>query len=203
MTRTPDPSRPPLADWYRRLVDEVRDYAIFLIDLEGRVIGRNGGAERLLGWSAFRVFVPEDLAAGAAARELATAAAEGRVEDESWHRRKDGSRFWGSGIMTAVHDDAGALVGFGKIMRDRTAQRQLEKELRASLQDKALLLKQMYHRVKNNLQVVVSLLDLQAEALADPQARAIFDDCQQRIRAMTLVHEALSQSSSPRPGAPR
>jgi PAS domain S-box-containing protein len=204
MTPAPEPSRPPPTDWYRRLVDEVRDYAIFLTDLEGRVIGWNGGAERLLGWteaeilgqSSFRMFVPEDIAAGAAARELATAAAEGRAEDERWHLRKDGSRFWGSGIMTAVHDDAGALIGFGKIMRDRTAQRQLEARLRASLQDKEVLLKEMYHRVKNNLQVVVSLLDLQADALADPQARAVFDDCQRRIQAMALIHEALSQASS-------
>jgi len=196
MTPAPEPPRPPPAEWYRRLVDEVQDYAIFLTDLEGRVIGWNGGAERLLGWteaeilgqSSFRVFVPEDLAAGAAA--------EGRAVDERWHRRKDGSRFWGSGIMTAVHDDAGALVGFGKIMRDRTAQRQPEAQLRASLQEKELLFKEMYHRVKNNLQVVVSLLDLQAEALADLQARAVFADCQGRIRAMALVHEALSQSSS-------
>jgi PAS domain S-box-containing protein len=204
MTREPELSRQQTTDWYRRLVDEVQDYAIFLTDLEGRVISWNGGAERTLGWteaeilgqSSFRVFVPEDLASGAAARELATAAAEGRAENERWHLRKDGSRFWGSGIMTAVHDDAGALVGFGKIMRDRTAQRQLEEQLRASLQDKEVLLKEVYHRVKNNLQVIVSLLDLQADTLADPQGRAVFDDCQHRIQVMALIHEALYQSSS-------
>ena len=204
MTRAPELPRQQTTEWYRRLIDEVHDYAVFLTDLEGRVISWNGGAERLLGWaeaeilgqSSFRIFVPEDLAAGAATRELATAATEGRAENERWHLRKDGSRFWGSGIMTAMHDDAGALLGFGKIMRDRTAQRQLEAQLRASLQDKDVLLKEVYHRVKNNLQVVCSLLDLQADALADPQARAVFDDCQRRIQAMALVHEALYQSRS-------
>ena len=204
MTRGPELSHRQTTDWYRRLIDEVQDYAIFLTDLEGRVISWNAGAERLLGWteaeilgqSSFRVFVPEDVAAGAATRELEKAATEGRAENERWHLRKDGSRFWGSGIMTTVHDDAGALVGFGKIMRDRTAQRRLEEQLRASLQEKEVLLKEVYHRVKNNLQVVCSLLDLQADALADPQARAVFDDCQRRIQAMALAHEALSQSSS-------
>jgi PAS domain S-box-containing protein len=204
MTRAPELSRPQTTEWYRRLIDEVQDYAIFLTDLEGRVISWNGGAERLLGWteaeilgqSSFRIFVPEDLASGAATRELEQAATEGRAENERWHLRKDGSRFWGSGIMTAMHDDAGKLLGFGKIMRDRTAQRQLEAQLRASLQDKDVLLKEVYHRVKNNLQVVCSLLDLQADTLADPQARAVFDDCQRRIQAMALVHEALYQSSS-------
>lgn len=204
MTRAPELSRPQTTEWYRRLIDEVHDYAIFLTDLEGRVISWNGGAERLLGWteaeilgqSSFRIFVPEDLASGAATRELEKAATEGRAENERWHLRKDGSRFWGSGIMTAMHDDAGKLLGFGKIMRDRTAQRQLEAQLRASLQEKDVLLKEVYHRVKNNLQVVCSLLDLQADTLAAPQARAVFDDCQRRIQAMALVHEALYQSRS-------
>jgi len=90
MTPTSDPSRQPPVEWYPRLIEEVQEYAIFLTNCEGRVISWNGGAERLLGWteaeilgqSSFRIFVPEDLAAGAAARELATAAAEGRAEDE-------------------------------------------------------------------------------------------------------------------------
>ena len=140
MTREPEPFRQQPPELYRRLIEEVHDYAIFLTDLAGRVVSWNGGAERLLGWmeaeilgqSSFCVFVPEDVASGAAAQELEKAATEGRAENERWHLRKDGSRFWGSGIVTAMHDDAGAVVGFGKIMRDRTAQRQLEAQLRAS-----------------------------------------------------------------------
>jgi PAS domain S-box-containing protein len=204
MTRAPEPSRQQPPEPYRRLIEEVHDYAIFLTDLAGRVISWNGGAERLLGWmeaeilgqSSFCIFVPEDLAAGAAARELETAATEGRAEDERWHQRKDGSRFWGSGIMTAMHDDAGALVGFGKIMRDRTAQRQLEAQLRASLQDKEVLLKEVYHRVKNQLQVISSLLSLQSQTLPDGEALLAFHDCQARLHSMALIHEALYQSST-------
>ena len=203
MTPTPDPSRQPLVEWYPRLIAEVQDYAIFLTDCEGRVISWNGGAERLLGWteaeilgqSSFRIFVPEDVAAGSASRELAMAAVEGRAENERWHLRKDGSRFWGSGIMTAVHDDAGTLVGFGKIMRDRTAPRQLEEQLRASLRDKEVLLTEIYHRVKNQLQVIASLLSLQSQTMTTAEARLAFQDCEARLHAMALIHEALSHAS--------
>jgi PAS domain S-box-containing protein len=204
MRQAPEPSRPQTTEWYRLLIEEVHDYAIFLIDLEGRVVGWNEGAERLLGWTeaeilgqpAFVVFVPEDIATGAHTQELEKAAAEGRAENERWHQRKDGSRFWGSGSMTGIRDDAGALIGFGKIMRDRTAQRQLEEELRASLREKEVLLREIHHRVKNNLQVISSLLSLQSESIGEGEAAAAFEDAQVRIRSMALIHEILYQSSN-------
>jgi PAS domain S-box-containing protein len=204
MRQAPEPPRQQTTEWYRLLIEEVHDYAIFLVDLEGRVVCWNRGAERLLGWteaeilgqSAFVVFVPEDIAAGAHAQELEKAAAEGRAENERWHRRKDGSRFWGSGIMTGLRDDAGALIGFGKIMRDRTAQRQLEEQLRASLQEKEVLLKEIHHRVKNNLQVISSVLSLQSDTIGEGAALPAFQDCQVRIRSMALIHEILYQSSN-------
>ena len=182
MGQEPEPYRPQTTAWYRLLIDEVHDYAIFLVDPEGRVVSWNTGAERLLGWteedilgrSSFVVFVPEDRAAGDHLRELEQAAAEGRAENERWHQRKDGSRFWGSGIMTGIRDDAGALIGFGKIMRDRTAQRQLEEELRASLREKEVLLQEVHHRVKNNLQVISSVLSLQSDTLGEGAAVAAF-----------------------------
>jgi PAS domain S-box-containing protein len=204
MRQAPEPSRPPTTEWYRLLIDELQDYAIFLVDPEGRVVSWNAGAERLLGWaeedilgqSAFVVFVPEDLAAGDHLRELEQAAAEGRAENERWHQRKDGSRFWGSGIMAGIRDDAGALLGFGKIMRDRTAQRQLEEDLRASLREKEVLLQEIHHRVKNNLQVISSVLSLQSDTLGEGEAIAAFQDAQARIHSMALIHEILYQSSN-------
>jgi PAS domain S-box-containing protein len=203
MREAPEPPRQQTTEWYRLLVEEVHDYAIFLVDLEGRVVGWNRGAERLLGWteaeilgqSAFVVFVPEDVATGAHTQELEKAAAEGRAENERWHQRKDGSRFWGSGIMTGIRDDAGALIGFGKIMRDRTAQRQLEEQLRASLREKEVLLQEIHHRVKNNLQVISSVLSLQSESIREGEAVAAFQDAQARIRSMALIHEILYESS--------
>jgi len=202
MGQAPEPSRPPTNEWYRLLIDEVPDYAIFLVDQEGRVVSWNTGAARLLGWteqdilgqSSFVVFVPEDLAAGAHLRELEQAAAEGRAENERWHQRKDGTRFWGSGVMMGIRDDAGALIGFGKIMRDRTAQRLLEEELRASLREKEVLLQEIHHRVKNNLQVISSLLSLQSGTIGEGKAVAAFQDAQARIHSMALIHEILYQS---------
>ena len=198
------PSRPQTTEWYRLLIDEVQDYAIFLIDLEGRVVSWNAGAERLLGGPRRKSSDSRRLSClserisppGATARELEKAAAEGRAEDERWHQRRDGSRFWGSGIMAGIRDDAGALIGFGKIMRDRTAQRQLEEELRASLREKEVLLKEIHHRVKNNLQVISSVLSLQSDTIREREAVAAFQDSQARIHSMALIHEILYQSSN-------
>lgn len=180
------------------------DYAIFLIDHEGRVASWNAGAERVLGWTeaeilgqpASRLFTPDDIVDGVPLQELAKATADGRAEDDRWHIRKDGSRFWASGILTAVRNDGGALIGFGKILRDRTVQKQLEEQLKASLQEKEVLLKEIYHRVKNNLQIISSLLSLQSEMLQDREALLAFQDCQARIQSMALIHEVLYQSSN-------
>jgi PAS domain S-box-containing protein len=203
MGQEPEPSHPQTTAWYRLLIDEVPDYAIFLVDHEGRVVSWNTGAARLLGWtdadilgqSSFVMFVPEDLAKGDHLRELEKAAAEGRAENERWHQRKDGSRFWGSGVMTGIRDDTGALIAFGKIMQDRTAQRQLEGQLRASLREKEVLLREIHHRVKNNLQVISSLLRLQSDILGEGAAVPAFQDAQARIHSMALIHEILYQDS--------
>jgi PAS domain S-box-containing protein len=204
MRREPELSRQQTTEWYQLLIEDVQDYAIFLIDREGRVTSWNAGAERVLGWTeaeilgqpASRLFTPENVVDGVPLQELAKAAADGRAEDDRWHIRKDGSRFWASGILTAVRNEGGALIGFGKILRDLTVQKQLEEQLRASLQEKEVLLKEIYHRVKNNLQVISSLLSLQAEMLQDREVLLAFQDCQARIQSMALVHEVLYQSSN-------
>jgi PAS domain S-box-containing protein len=123
-------------DLYRKSVEEVKDYAIFMTDAENLVLRWNLGAERTLGYteaeitgqSASLFFTPEDRAKGEDEKELATAAAEGRAEDERWHLRKDGSRFWASGVVTPVRGEGGRLLGFTKVMRDMTERRRLEEE---------------------------------------------------------------------------
>ena len=125
------PSRPGSIhreDIFRRLVDSVIDYAIFLLDANGTIVSWNPGAERLKGYKAdeiigknFSIFYPaRDLAADKPTYELKVAAETGRFEDEGWRLRKDGSRFWASVVITRVLDEQGKLIGFGKITRDLT-----------------------------------------------------------------------------------
>jgi len=96
-------------DLFRLMVENVQDYAIFMLDVGGRVATWNTGAERIKGYSAeeiigqhfSRFYPPEDVQARKPERELQVAAAEGRCGDEGWRIRKDGSRFWASGAITA------------------------------------------------------------------------------------------------------
>ncbi|HVR19384.1 MAG TPA: PAS domain S-box protein [Polyangiaceae bacterium] len=113
---------------FRLLVESVTDYAIFLLDPEGRVRTWNRGAERIKGYRPADIigqhfstfYLPSDVATGHCERELETALREGRFEDYGWRVRKDGSQFWANVIITALHDDTGRHVGFGKVTRDLT-----------------------------------------------------------------------------------
>jgi PAS domain S-box-containing protein len=119
---------------FRLLVQNVQDYAILMLDPEGRVSSWNKGAERIKGYAAdeiigrsFMLFYPPDaLARGLPQRELEVAAREGRFEDESWRLLKDGSRFWANVVITALHSTDGRLIGFAKVTRDLTARREAE-----------------------------------------------------------------------------
>lgn len=125
------------------LVDNIKEYAIFTLDTEGRVTTWTPAAERLKGYKAaeiigrhFSVFYTrEDLESGKCERELEIAAREGRFEDEGWRVRRDGSRFWASVVITALRDDKGNLKGFGKISRDMTERKQADERLRQQNKD--------------------------------------------------------------------
>lgn len=134
MTSLPDF---PSEDRYRLLVGAVRDYAIYLLDANGRVSSWNPGAERFKGYSAdeiigqhFSVFyTAKDRNAGVPRRALETARREGRFEAEGWRVRKDGSTFWCSVVIDPVHDDRGELVGYAKVTRDITEQKERREQL--------------------------------------------------------------------------
>lgn len=125
---------------FRLLVQGVRDYAIFMLDPEGRVSSWNEGAENIKGYEAaeiigkhFSVFYPEeDLRRGKPAWALEVATRVGRFEDYGWRVRKDGSRFWANVVITPLRDSQGRLYGFGKVTRDISDRRQAEEQLRAS-----------------------------------------------------------------------
>src|SRR5438105_6383153 len=119
---------------FHLIVEGAKDYALLMLDPEGRVVSWNAGAERLKGYRAeeivgqhfSRFYPPEDVQAGKAERALQQAVAEGRWEDEGWRVRKDGSRFWANVIMTALHDAEGTPLGFAKLTRDLTERRRVE-----------------------------------------------------------------------------
>jgi PAS domain S-box-containing protein len=118
------------ADQFRLLVDAVKDYAIFLLDPDGRVVSWNAGAERIKGYKAeeilgqsfSRFYEPDDIAAGLPARMLARAAREGRFQGRGWRVRKDGGRFYAQVTLTALVDGEGQLIGYAKITQDVTAE---------------------------------------------------------------------------------
>jgi PAS domain S-box-containing protein len=119
------------------LLDSVSDYAIYMLDREGRVISWNAGGERLKGYRRAdvegqhfsRFFTLEDRSAGLPERLLERAARDGKVESEGWRVRKDGSRFWALAVLHAVRDEAGELIGFAKVTRDMTPQREAHQAL--------------------------------------------------------------------------
>jgi PAS domain S-box-containing protein len=125
---------------FRLLVESVRDYAIFMLSPEGRVVTWNAGAERFKGYRAHEIigehfsrFYPaEALARGLPAHELEVAEATGSFEDEGWRVRKDGSQFWANVVITAMRAPDGQLLGFAKVTRDLTQRRGHEEALRRS-----------------------------------------------------------------------
>ncbi len=140
---------------YRLLVENVSEYAIFTLSQEGRITTWNAGARRLFGYDEEEIigrpgaliFTAEDRAAGAAEAEMQTAARDGQAADERWHVRRDGTRFWGSGVMTALYGDgegsgeSGAPRGFAKVLRDNTQRRKAAEALRQSEEESRALVR--------------------------------------------------------------
>ncbi len=134
---------------FRLLVEGVKDYGIFMLDPKGYITSWNAGAERITGYQASEIvgkhfsyfYSYEDIQRDKPDRELQIAAVEGRVEDEDWRVRQDGSHFWANTIITALRDEAGNLKGFSKVTRDITERRQHELALRRSEERLRLALK--------------------------------------------------------------
>jgi PAS domain S-box-containing protein len=156
---------------FRMLVDAVQDYAIFMLDPAGHVASWNSGAERTKGYAAeeiigqhFRVFYSEEEQLEKhPEHELALARQKGRYEEEGWRIRKDGSRFWAHVTITAVHDEAGVLVGFAKVTRDSTERHRMlsllesaNERLERSADDLAGFLAVTAHELRSPVGVIAS-----------------------------------------------
>ena len=156
---------------FRLLVDAVQDYAIFMLDVQGHVSSWNTGAERIKGYTVseiigkhFSVFYPEeDLRAGKPERELVIAAKEGRFEDEGWRLRKDGSRFWANVIISAIRDESGQLIGFGKVTRDYTERIKVNEVLRKEVAERTEAQRKLHDSERSLRQLSLRLLQTQDE----------------------------------------
>ena len=174
----------------RMIIESATDYAILTINQEGRVTSWNLGAERLfrqpeaevLGRTTDAMFVPEDRAAGLPGLEMRQAAEHGRAEDDRWHLRADGTRFFANGVMMPLRDEEGRLQGFLKILRDRTVPRAEEERRKVQLEE-------MTHRIKNTLTVVQTIaVQTQRHAATPDDFRWTFGA---RLAALARSHDML------------
>jgi PAS domain S-box-containing protein len=197
---------------FRRLVEGVTDYAIYMLDPNGIVSNWNAGAQRIKGYGPdeivgqhFSIFyTDEDRDNGEPARSLAIAEREGRFEAEAWRRRKDGSRFWANVVIDAIRDPSGRLLGFAKITRDiserREAQLALERTREALMHSQKIeaigkLTGGVAHDFNNLLTVVLGSLDLLRRYLPneDPRVMRLLDNALQGAqRGATLTQRMLA-----------
>ncbi len=177
------PGSPAPEELLRLLLDQGRDHALLLLDPAGRVVGWLAGAEHVFGYTAEEavgqpadiLFTPEDRERGLSGHELEVARQDGRAEDDRWQVRKDGSRIWASGAVIALRGASGEVVGFGKVLRDRTDVRaQVEalesraEALASADRRKDLFLGTLAHELRNPLGALGNALQLLR--LAGPRA---------------------------------
>lgn len=202
---------------FRLLVQSVTDYAIYMIDPNGRISSWNAGAERFKGYAAdeilgehfSRFYTEEDRRTGLPESALARARSEGRFEAEGWRVRKDGSRFWASVIIDPIKNEQGDLIGFAKVTRDLTEKRAIEEQLRQSQKMEAIgqLTGGLAHDFNNLLTAVSGSLEMMKKRIAQGRMgeferyHAAAQAGVQRAAALThrLLAFARRQTLDPRP----
>jgi PAS domain S-box-containing protein len=175
--------------------------AIIGISLDGTILNWNSGSERVFGYSAaeawgqpYKFLLPPDRL-GELGELLERLKSGERIEQyETARVRKDGKRIDVSLTLSPVQDASGRTTAASIVVRDVTEHKAAEEQIKSSLREKEVLLKEIHHRVKNNLQIISSLLNLQSGHIQDPRALEVFKDGQSRVRSMALIHEKLYQS---------
>ncbi|MBK6005481.1 PAS domain S-box protein [Ramlibacter ginsenosidimutans] len=184
---------------FRLLVDSVRDYAIFMLDPQGIVQSWNAGAQAIKGYEAAEVigrhfsifYTPEDQASQKAERELEAARTQGRVEDEGWRVRKDGSLFWANVVVSAIHGPDGELRGYAKVTRDMSERRRLG-ELESSSRRMNEFLAMLAHELRNPLAPIRNAVTvMQLETVASPVLRNARDVIDRQLTHVTRLVDDL------------
>jgi len=178
---------------FRLFIEAVKDYAIFTLDHQGHVSSWNEGAARLKGYAASEImgqhfscfYSPEDNANGKPARELEIATRDGRVEDERWSIRKDGSRFWANVTITAIRDKTGTLIGFAKVTRDFTDRMRAQEALQVANAD---LTAEVAERKSAEAKLATS-----EKSLRDLSLHLLRTQDQERKRIGRDLHDSLGQ----------
>lgn len=174
--------------------------AIIITDLNLNILQVNKGFEKMYGWTTGEAVgkklstIPEQIVPET--EKLLNEVKAGRVitDHETIRRRKDGSLFDVSSTISPIKDAAGNVVAFAGISMDITQRKKAEAEIRHSLKEKETLLREIHHRVKNNMQIISSLLRLQSKYLKNKDDVEIFKESHNRISSMALIHEKLYQS---------
>ena len=187
---------------FRRFVANVRAYALIQLDSRATISGWNTGAEQIFGFEENEIlgrpiwvlYASEGAAGHDTEKDFEEALDHGYSERERWLLRRDGARFLARWVTTPMRDEQGRLQGYTQILYDETTRKESEDQLKTALEEKETLVQEIHHRVKNNLQVVGSLLSIQKIRIEDPQMRAILDDAQSRVRAIAALHERLYAS---------
>ncbi|KAI8584828.1 PAS domain-containing protein, partial [Geranomyces variabilis] len=167
------------------LVNNIRDYAVFLLDTQGRVTTWNPGAQRLKQYAPEEIigkhfsvlFTEEDIKASKPEQELDKARREGMAEDNYWRQRKDGSRFWANVVISAVRDDSGELVGYAKVTRDLTERKIAEEKVIAAYEEsvkvKSEFLANMSHELRTPMNGALAAAALLAETSLSDEQRSL------------------------------
>ena len=186
---------------YRALFERSND-AVFIMSLEGVYLAANQQAVEMLGYATDElvgmtyksVVVPDEFDEAGEKLALMLTGANVPIYERKF-RKKDGSVFLVEINVALVSDENGQPLHIQGIVRDISERKRIEAQILASLQEKVVMLKEIHHRVKNNLQVISSLLDLQAGYVTDIEVQNMLHDSRSRVRSMALVHEQLYQAS--------
>ena len=196
---------------FRLLVNEVKDYAIFMIDAGGRVQSWNEGARRILGYRSEEIvgehfshfYVPEDVGQAMPEQHLKVAAAQARCQHEGWRIRKDQSRFWANEVTTALHDGGGRLIGFTRVMQDITERKQAKEAFLlevASALVSNLHLRQLLAAISSCLRQVKEF-DFVTLAIYDPATKMLKSEALDERSAREIPEDELISPTGDSPAA--